>query len=275
MAGVVRDGEASLVLPERSSGIQHGHLELAASSLGTRTIIHRLHHTAPFHIGPPSRRDASDTASIVMQHVGPGLLPGDTLQANIVVEQNARLILRGQSGTRLYPCSTDMKISSTTTIRMDTGASFAWLPGDLIPFRDARYHQHTLVDLAADSQFLAMEIITRGREAMGERDLFSRLDLRFRVNQGARPLLIERNVLQPGARALGSPGRRGTHSRIGFFCSVGFTWRPEGASPADATTRWAAGSTGKLTIARLLGNDASDMAAIIHHWWERSWNAPR
>ena len=134
-----------------------------------------------------------------------------------------------------------------------------WLPGEIIPFRDAVLAQSTLVKLEPGARLALAEVLSPGRLAMGEREAYSRLDLRLRLELADRPILIERAVLDPAKRPPSSVGRSAGLACVGSLCLVGFDdARALGQSEGAAPVWWGSGQTadGHATIVRLLGRTA-------------------
>lgn len=183
-----------------------GSLRLRARLCGGRTILADVSRTAPFAVGPPSRRDP-ERAQVIVQQVGPGLMPGDDLAIEITVERGARLLVRGQSAAKIYPCPAGVFAEVRTVLTVETGGELAFLPGELISFAGSACRQRTSVRLAGDARFAMTEIVTAGRIAAGERDRYRQLDLRLRIVVDGRTLLIERNHLEPMRRPLTAVGR--------------------------------------------------------------------
>ncbi len=229
-----------------------GELRLRVQLVGSRTVITDLHRTAPFVVCPPSYRGSGGHAEVIIQQTGPGLLPGDVLQIAINVEPGAKLTVRPQSATRLFPCASDQLIEVRAAITLGEGAELRFLPGELIPYRDSRFLQSTRVELADDSRMAISEVITPGRIAMAEVELFRELDLRLRINRKGDPLLIERALLDPINRPLSVPGRHGGFPISGSLYVIGST-APLPGQTNDASVLTGIDRRGELTSFRLLG----------------------
>ena len=197
-----------------------GQLRLRASSRGVRTVLTDAFRTAPFHPGPLHYRDGR--AELILQDVSPGIFPGDRLQIRVAVDDGAALTVSAQGATKVYPSPSGILSEIQTSLSVSRGATLWWLPGALIPFRDARYLARTTVTVADESRFALLEVITPGRLAMGERDLYGQLDLRLHIETGGRPLLIERAVLDPLARPPEMVGRRGQFACSGSLITIGY-----------------------------------------------------
>jgi urease accessory protein len=242
-----------------------GRLRLRAARLGDRTVLAEVERTAPFHITAPSDRAGDGRAEVVLQHVGPGLFPGDDLLLEATVEAGADLTLRGQAATKLYPCPPGARARVRTRLRVEPGGCLVFLPGELIPFRDAAYRQETEVALAEGARCALAEIVTPGRVAMGERDAFACLDLRLRLAVAGRPVLVERARLEPAGRPLGLPGRHGPYPCAGALYLAGYGAPDLGHGPPGGPVWWGSGATaaGDVTLVRLLGPTAQALQAEI------------
>lgn len=252
--------------PSSPAASPTGRLRLRAARVGGRTGLVDVERTAPFHPGPPAYRGEDGAAEVIVQHAGPGLFPGETLEATIEVDRGAALVVRGQGATKVYPSPSGAAAVSRSRLRVAAGAALRWLPGELIPFRDAVLRQETVVALAPGARLALLEILTPGRLAMGERDAYARLDLRLRIEVAGRPVLIERAVLEPAHRPLAAPARHGGFPCVGALYLAGFGLEEAsalGQSEPDDAVWWGSGATAAadVTVVRLLGPTAQAVRA--------------
>ena len=188
-------------------------LRLTATRAGARTVLSETFRTVPFHIGMPSYR--AGAAEVIVQGVGPGVFPDDDLEVALTAGVRGGLDGAGPGRDQGLPSAGwTSRCTMRTTITAAGGGRLVYLPGELIPFQRAVYRQETAVEVEDGGSVALGEILTPGRVAMGERDRYSRLELRLRASVGGRVVLIERGVLEPDKRALDSPGRHG-----GFGCT--------------------------------------------------------
>jgi urease accessory protein UreH len=234
-----------------------------AERLGDRTVLTRVDRTAPFHLGPVSYR--SGHAEVIVQQVGPGLFPGDDLVVEVDIAPGAELTLRGQAATKVYPCPPGARSQQRTLLRVDAGGRLRVFPGELIPFRDASYHQQTDVELASGARCALAEVVGPGRSAMGERDAYRRLDLHLRLRVDGRPVLIERSRLEPAHYRLDVPGRHGATPWVGVLIVAGYGGVDLTPPPAGDPVWWGAGRTaqGDVQMVRLLGPTAQGIRLAI------------
>ena len=172
-----------------------GTLRLRAAMSHGRTVLTEVYRTAPFHPAPVRHR--GHQAVVTLQEASAGIFPGDRLEASVTVGPGACLVVEAQGAARLYPSLHGEDAESRMELAVAAGGSLWWAPGVLIPYRDARLVSRVHAHLEAGARFALLDILTPGRIAMGERDAYSRLDLRTRIDIAGRPVLIERALLDP------------------------------------------------------------------------------
>ncbi len=233
-----------------------GRLQLTAATRGGRTVLTDVYRTAPFHPGPVHYRDGR--ADVILQDVSPGILPGDRLAIDVTVEHGAFLAVIGQGATKLFSTPHGFPAELTTSLMVGGGGALWWLPGPLIPYRDAVYAAATHVTLDEEARFALLEIITPGRTAMGEREAYTRLDLRLRIDVAGKPVLIERALRDPAARPWGFSSHQDEFRCSGALILVGYS--VPGALDGCRDNVWlGADGDEKLAIVRGVSRDAAPL----------------
>lgn len=227
-------------------------------------MLAEVARTAPFHPSPPTYRGGAGAAEVTVQAVGPGLFPGECLRTEVEVEAGATLVVRGQGATKLYPSPTGAPAVTTTRLVVATGGCLLWLPGELIPFRDAVLEQAVEASVSAGGRLALLDLLTPGRVAMGERDAYARLDLRLRISHDGRPLLIERARLEPTRRPMSVLGRHGGYGCAGTLVLVGFGAAAGGLGQGERGDGvwWGAGGDDELVLVRLVGPTAQAVRGV-------------
>lgn len=216
--------------------------------------------TVPFHPGPVHYRHGR--AEVIVQDVSPGIFPGDRLEIDITVNEGAALTVSGQSATKIYPSPRGESSEVSTVLRVDRGATLWWLPGEIIPFRDAIYAARTQVVLDEGARFALLEIITPGRLAMGERDAYQRLDLRLRIDVAGKPVFIDRSVLDPREAPLSLIGNHGDCACSGLLVAVGYPAPPDPETCANEAWIGADGDR-DLVVARGLAQAVAPLREAL------------
>jgi urease accessory protein len=224
-------------------------------------VLTGVWRTAPFHPGPVHYRN--ERAEVIVQEVGPGIFPGDRLEIDVTVNEGAALTVLGQSATRVYASTGGRSSEVSTVLKVARGATLWWLPGDIIPFRDAMYGARTAVVLDEGARFALLEILTPGRLAMGEWDAYQRLDLRLRIDVAGKPVFTERSVLDPEKRPLSLIGSHGAYACSGLLVAVGYSLPP---GPVRCANEVWVGVDGDrdLVVARGLALKAAPVREALH-----------
>ena len=179
-----------------------GHLQLICD-LDNRGLSRLRHQSfrAPFHLSKPYH----DEGVLVVNVVNPtaGLMDGDRLWSEVVVESGARLLLTTPSASRVHTMRGGYA-EAVQSYRVMSGGSLEVWPEILIPQKGARYRQHTDVELAESAQLLLFEGVAPGRVASGEILAFEELRWATNVRVGQRLIARERYRLAPAHGSLGS-----------------------------------------------------------------------
>jgi urease accessory protein len=153
-----------------------------------------------------------------LHNVSGGVLAGDHLSLDIDVAAGASAQITTTSSTRLYrhrPGSPDS--AQLTTIAIGDGALLEYLPDAIIPYAGSRHTQRMEILLGEHATLFWWEILTPGRQAMGETFEFDRLKIQTSVRSARRPLLIEDFELEPRKRPLESTARLGGYTHMANF----------------------------------------------------------
>ncbi|MFN8442371.1 MAG: urease accessory protein UreD [Caldilineaceae bacterium] len=163
-------------------------------------------------------------ALVHLHNLSGGVLGGDQLGLSIHVGTNAKAQVTSTGSTRLYRHRHgECNALQQTTINVAAGGMLEYLPDTLIPFAGSRYRQCTKIALAENAGLFYWEIITPGREALGELFHYEWLRLDLDICAGGRPIAGERVQLEPTSRPLSSLMRLGQFRYFTTFyvCCVG------------------------------------------------------
>jgi urease accessory protein len=244
-------------------GTDDGRVRIRAERIGSRTAIVNCFRSVPFHIGMPSDRAGTGRAGVILQNVGPGTLPGDRLGIDLEAGPGAWLEVRGQGASRIHPSPGGQAAEIEVRLRVAAGGVLIYGPGELIPYRDAVLRQRTVVEVERGGRLALMETLTRGREAMGERDAYTLLDLGLRASHAGRPCLVERARLEPAARSLQDASRHGPFavSAALYLIGEGWTMPPDRHGAGDVT--WAIDGGEGYLLARALGPTTQAVTGVL------------
>lgn len=142
----------------------NGLLLLRAGVRQGRTVLLESRGTYPLQVLRPHLQPSGRGLSLVILLLSAGLLDGDCLTLEVVVEPGARLALRTQAATQVHAGHSQQYLRATV-------AQDAWLsyvPHAVVPHADADYHSVTHLSLAAGARALIADALSPGRVQFGE-----------------------------------------------------------------------------------------------------------
>ncbi|MEA5454090.1 urease accessory protein UreD [Sinomonas sp. JGH33] len=187
-----------------------GELRLRVALRGGRSTV-----VDQFHVGSlrvlRAHHDASGVPTLMAINPGGGYLGGDAYETRLEVGAGASALLTTQSATKVYrtpqgPARAELRLV------LGAGARLESVPDALIAYRDARYHQDTVVDMAPDASLALAEVVTHGWSPDGEPFRFDEVSLVTRVRLGGRLAVADNLLIRPGDGGPGAvgPGARGS-----------------------------------------------------------------
>jgi urease accessory protein len=163
-----------------------------------------------------------------LHNVSGGVLAGDRLALNVVVEAGAAAQITTTGAARLYRHRAGAA-DSEQCARFSVGdaALLEYLPDAMIPYAGSRHVQRTEIRLGRGSTLFWWEVLAPGRLAAGERFAFDRLRVQAEVYAGPRPVLRENYLLEPTQKDLSATARMFEYSHVASLYAV-----QEGRPPA-------------------------------------------
>lgn len=165
-------------------------------------------------------------ALVHLHNVSGGLFGGDQLNLYVHAGRACEVQLATTGATRIYRRSSEsIRTSQRSEFVVSEGALLEYVPDPIIPYAGADFHQHTAIQLSADSGLFWWEILAPGREAKNELFAFERVEMRTEVVAADELVCIDRMNIEPDKKSIGSPGRMGPYRYCGTFyiCKVGVT----------------------------------------------------
>ncbi len=146
----------------------------------------------------PRRHGVDDVEAVAVNSAG-GITGGDRFFLTANVGAGAHLRLTTQAAERVYRAQSGSGQISTQ-ITVGQGAKLHWLPQETILFEGGALRRRFAVDMAQDAQFLLVEPLVFGRQAMGEDLSRFLLDDRIIVRRAGLPLYLDGTRLTTGAQ---------------------------------------------------------------------------
>jgi urease accessory protein len=151
---------------------------------------------------------------------GGGLVAGDSINLEVVVEDSTRLVLLTQGSTKLFK-SPDREVISRQcmTTTLGNGAALCYLPDPVQPFEKSSFEQTQIYNVSTThdpgievGSLCVLDWVSNGRLANGEDWSFfhygSKNEIYLRDSSGQRRLLLRDSVLLNDNGRLGSAATR-------------------------------------------------------------------
>jgi len=169
------------------------------------------------HVSGPLWTGDEDQARVLLQTSGGGMLSGDVLELGVHCGETANARVGTVGATRLLPsehaCRQDVRL------HLEAGSALTYLPEPLIPCTGAIFVQHTVIDVGVGATAIAGEVVTPGRQPLGESFSYRRLSFDQRVFREGRLVLQDRLLLEPAQGYL--PVQMGSHTHFASVVLVG------------------------------------------------------
>jgi urease accessory protein len=185
-----------------------GALRLRAGVRDGRTVLLESQGTYPLQVMRPQAAPRAGGLSLVLLLLSGGLLDGDDVSVDVVVEAGARLALRTQAATQVHAgCS-----GQTLRAVVGDGGWFSYVPRALVPHAGARYHGRAVVEMAAGARVLLGEPLAPGRVRFGEEFAYAQMRLDVDVLQAGHLIARERALIRPDATLRAAQFGAATHT---------------------------------------------------------------
>jgi urease accessory protein len=188
------------------------------------------------------------------------LFDGDSVHLCVTCGPRADVTLTAASATKLNLCQRD-EVRFDLDVLVAAGATFRYLPHELIPFRGTRYRQRITLDVFDDARAWLVEVVGAGQTGAA----FTYSWLSFETTLRCDHLVIarERFVMTPQTASQ----LRG-HTHYGSLFALGKEWDPSRAQAINArlASQPPAGASvlpGGGLVAKALGDAAEPLRATL------------
>lgn len=252
---------------------RHGRLSLKFRKEGLKTILRDSFSVIPMRVFPPFYPDNSGCAYFYMVNPTSGLVGGDRIESQIVVETNAHVFITAPAATKVYR-STGAYSESVTIIKLEENAVLEYLPRYVIPFAGSMYSQKTRVTMDAGSSLFFLDAFTTGRTARQEHLQFKEYRSETEIVYCGQPVVTDRFVLGPEREDYGTLGflESYTASAVLYILFENRPLLPPLLSSIEECLHASgdiAGGASALplngAVVRLLGNSARSLEKTIFH----------
>lgn len=165
-----------------------------------RTYLKDVFFTRPIRVADTGLYEEDDGLYLIFMNSSPGILDGDAYDLSIRLEEHSRLQIRSQSYQRLFNMKTGA--SQKLSVRLNNNCTFSYVPHPVVPHKNAKFINHSLIQMGDNCKLILSEIITCGRKLCGEVFEFSHFNNLTEVYHHDRLILKDNIVLEPQIRPL-------------------------------------------------------------------------
>jgi len=132
---------------------------------------------------------------------GGGLVSGDHVAVEVVLDRGARAFIGTQASTKVYRADDRRRARQDWRVRLADEACLIALPDPLTCFAHADYRQHQHLQLAAGASLVWLDWCSDGRHHNAERWAFTRYDATLALERDGERLLTDGLLLEADAAA--------------------------------------------------------------------------
>jgi urease accessory protein len=180
-------------------------LSLRYTRDGERTTAHDR-HSGPLRVLQRLYPEGPAICHHVIVHPPGGVVGGDVLEVDGVLEPGTHAVLTTPGATRFYRTAGALALQSTT-LTVGAGARVEWLPLETIAYRGCDADARLTLQLAPDAEAIGWDVVALGLPAAGDAFDVGRYRQRIEIPG----VWLERGVVDGADRALldGAPGLAG------------------------------------------------------------------
>lgn len=247
-----------------------GSLELQYRSRAGKTQVISQQATAPLKVQRSFYPEEEGICHNVILHTAGGIVGGDRLEMDIILEPNTHAAITTPAAGKLYG-GKGIAAHQQINHRLAAGANLEWLPQETIVFDGAMWQQKLRVDLEPEATWLGWEMNRFGRTARGEKFTNGEWKSATEVYRAGVPLWIDRQWLV-GGEMINSPQGLAGYPIAGTLAWVGKSVSPELVSEARSLFN---GKNEKIGVTRLpeglLCRYRGDSMTEVRQWFFAVW----
>jgi urease accessory protein len=160
-----------------------------------KTYIKDTFFTRPIRVADTGLYEEDDGLYLIFMNSSPGILDGDEYDLSICLEENSRLQIRSQSYQRLFNMKTGA--SQKLRVQLDNNCTFSYVPHPVVPHKNAKFKNHSVIQMGDNCNLILSEILTCGRKLCGEVFEFSHFHNLTEVYHHQRLIMKDNIVLEP------------------------------------------------------------------------------
>jgi len=153
----------------KSGKIGYLQLEMQNDSQKQKTVITKQKTQVPLYVQKALHYDLDypSMAHLFVLSPSGGILQGDRYRMDVELKNNAISHITTQGATRIYKMESNYA-THLVSLKLRNNSYLEFIPEQIIPYKNSRFYQKTLLDVDDSSTVVYSETIVPGRIAMGE-----------------------------------------------------------------------------------------------------------
>lgn len=136
-----------------------------------------------------------DQLNIILMCASPGILSGDELFFNLLLEENSHLKIQTQAYQRLF--TSDKGMFQKLYFKLKNKTSLIYLPHPIVPHKDSVFTSVAEIYLEKDSNLIWSEVLTPGRTHLEKPFSFQSFQSKILVYQSEKLVFKDFQLLEP------------------------------------------------------------------------------
>lgn len=191
--------EGSVDLPARQR--TEAEAQARFSRAGSRTEPSSLFETGGLRWRFPRSKNPCEA---VLVNTGGGVAGGDSYRIALALDAAAEVEATTTAAEKIYR-SEGQSARIATALSLGRGARMLWLPQETILFDGARLERTLDIDMVADADLIAVEMLVFGRLAMGETSIAAGLSDLWRLRRGGKLVFADATRINQAGETLDRP----------------------------------------------------------------------
>src|SRR5215510_3493635 len=165
---------------------------LSVTRSAGRSVVSMAYATSPLHLLTPSNHGRA--VWVFTSSYGGGLVDGDRIRLDINIDDGAAAFVSTQASTKVY--RSPRGTATTMTARIGREALLVIAPDPVVCFARSRYRQVQHFQLLDTGTLVAVDWLSSGRRAFGERWMFDEYEATLEVRKAGRLLVHDALALR-------------------------------------------------------------------------------
>lgn len=254
------------LLPERE---WKARLSLGFSLRQQRTVLSKRKHVGPLVVQRPFYPEA-DVCHVYLIHPPGGVVGGDNLQVDVVLDENTHVLITTPSAGKFYRSGL-LTGQQKQLLKIEKNACLEWLPQETIFFNGCNSVLETVIHCEQGADFCGWEINCLGRPAADELFTDGQITQSIKLYREGLPVFIERNVIKGGSELLTSACGFNAQTVFATFIATSMnqeacellqqTWHEKNIKQVSITL------INDVLVCRYLGQSADQAKKIFSEIW--------